>query len=342
MALGPIMVGVKGLTLQPDERDMLREPGVGGVILFARNYESPEQVRALVNDIHAVRLPRLLVAVDHEGGRVQRFRQGFTRIPAAQFFGTLYDHDRTRGLRVARAAGWVLAAELRAVGVDFSFAPVLDLGLGLCPVVGDRAYHRDPDTVATLARSVVEGMKDAGMAAVGKHFPGHGGVDVDTHHGVAIDRRTRADIEMADLVPFERLIRWGLAGIMPAHVLYADVDGVPAGFSTVWLQDILRGRLGFQGLIFSDDLEMEGAGLAGDIVARGEAALAAGCDMVLVCNQPALMAKLIDGLRQYPDNPTAQLRRTRMHGREGVMPDLHQNETWKLHVASLQEALAIG
>ena len=335
MALGPIMLGVKGLALQAEERDMLREPKVGGVILFARNYEDTEQLRALVTSIHDLRQPRLLVAVDHEGGRVQRFRNGFTRIPAAQFFGAQYDQDRPRALRLARAAGWVLAAELRAVGVDFSFTPVLDLDRGLCSAIGDRAFHRDPDAVAALAHSVVEGMKEVGMAATGKHFPGHGGVDVDTHHGVAIDRRGHADIEMADLVPFERLIRWGLAGIMPAHVVFMDVDTVPAGFSSIWLQTILRGRLGFQGLIFSDDLEMEGAGVAGDIVARGEAALGAGCDMVLVCNQTALMMQMIDGLRGYADNPVAQLRRARMHGRDGAIPNIRENEQWRQYVAAL-------
>lgn len=314
MTLGPLMLDLAGLALHPEEREWLRHPLVGGVILFSRNYESPAQLERLTAEIHALRQPPLLVAVDHEGGRVQRFRAGFTALPPARAIGEYYDRHPRQALELAEACGYVMASELRAVGVDFSFAPVLDLDRGLSEVIGDRAYHRDPQSCAALARAVMRGMARGGMAAVGKHFPGHGGCAADSHTSLPVDERELADIQAEDLVPFERLIQAGLAAIMPAHVLYPRVDGVPAGFSRVWLQDILRGQLGFQGVIFSDDLSMAGARCAGGIVDRARAALSAGCDMVLVCNDPAAAVQLLDGLGPY-DNPVAGLRLVRLHGR---------------------------
>lgn len=317
MSLGPVMVDVAGSTLDPVERERLAHPLVGGVILFARNYESPEQIAALVNDIHAVREPQLLVAVDHEGGRVQRFRDGFTALPAVARLGEHYDENPPRAKRLAEACGWLMARELRAVGVDFSFAPVLDLNCGVSSVIGDRAFHTTPEGVAELAHAYMRGMQDAGMAATGKHFPGHGSVAADSHVDVPVDERSYEEIARTDLVPFRRMIEYGLAAMMPAHVIYPKVDAQPAGYSRFWLKEVLRKRLKFQGVVFSDDLSMEGAKVAGGVVERARAALTAGCDMVLMCNDPAGADTVLDGL-DYPDDPVSHLRLVRMHGRQPI------------------------
>lgn len=329
MPLGPVMLDVQGTTLLPEEARMLRHPLAGGVILFTRNYASPEQLTDLVASIHALREPRLLVAVDHEGGRVQRFRPGFTALPSARRFGELYAQDRRRARRLAGVTGWVMAGELRACGVDFSFAPVLDLDRGVCEVIGDRAFHASPDAVATLAHSFMLGMRQAGMVATGKHFPGHGAVSADSHLALPVDGRSYADIEMEDLVPFRRLISYGLAGIMPAHVLYPQIDAQPAGFSEFWLKDVLRRRLGFQGVIFSDDLSMEGAAGAGDYLSRARQALRAGCDMILVCNNPSGAAQVLHGLENI-SNPVLQIRLARMHGRRfTAQAERHKDTRWQ-------------
>lgn len=337
MTLGPVMVDVQGLELQPGERDMLRHPAVGGVILFSRNYESPAQVRALADQLHAVRQPPLLVAVDQEGGRVQRFRDGFFRLPPVGRFGELYNQDRERGLNTACEAGWLMASEVLSVGVDLSFAPVLDLDRGVSEVIGDRAFHRDPEVVTELALAYQRGMHAAGMASVGKHFPGHGGVTADSHQSLPEDRCSYADLELEDMIPFQRLSANGLNGIMIAHVLYSNIDAQPAGFSTFWLRRVLRESLGFQGVIFSDDLSMGGAEWAGDYPQRADMALQAGCDMVLVCNQPERAAEVVESLVDYR-NPASQLRLARMHGK--AFPDagaLHKNPRWQAATRLLEQ-----
>ncbi len=314
LPLGPLMLDVVGTALTDDDRRRLCHPLVGGVILFKRNYESPEQIATLCREIHALRSPHLLIGVDHEGGRVQRFREGFTPIPPMRRLGEVWDEQPLRAKRLAKDAGYILGAELRAVGVDFSFTPVLDLDYGASGVIGDRAFHRKPQAVVELAHALMLGLHEAGMNAVGKHFPGHGFIKADSHLEVPIDERPLEDLEFADLIPFRQMIDWGLAAIMPAHVIYPKVDDKPAGFSRRWLQDILRGRLGFEGVIFSDDLAMEGASVAGGAVERARAALEAGCDMALMCNRPDLADELLSRL-QWPLAPVSLVRLARMHGR---------------------------
>lgn len=314
MPLGPVMIDVEGTELAADDLRRLLHPLTGGVVLFTRNYRTPDQLAALTGRIHALRSPALIVAVDHEGGRVQRFREGYTRIPPMRALGQLWDRNAQHGKRLAQDIGFVLAAELRAHGVDLSFAPVLDLDYGQSSVIGDRAFHADPYAVSELARSLIHGLKEGGMSAVGKHFPGHGHVQADSHVAVPVDERSYADIEALDLVPFARLAQAGLGGVMPAHVIYPSVDDRPAGFSPVWLRQVLRERLRFEGVVFSDDLSMEGASVAGGVVERARAAVDAGCDMVLVCNAPESVDRLYKDF-QHTLSAVALARLARMHGR---------------------------
>ena len=300
LPLGPAVIDVVGTALTDDDRRRLRHPAAGGVILFARNYENPEQLTALTDEIERLREPALPICVDHEGGRVQRFREGFSAIPPMRELGRLWDRDREAARGAARAIAYIAGAELAAHGVDFSFAPVLDLDYGGSSVIGDRALHFDPTAVGTLGACVVQGFADAGMGAVGKHFPGHGYAEADSHVAVPRDERKMTEIQKKDLVPFRMAIEAGLAAVMPAHVIYGQVDAEPAGYSKHWLQEVLRGKLGFQGIIFSDDLSMEGASVAGGVPERARAALAAGCDMVLLCNDPAGQELLLDSLKDFP------------------------------------------
>ena len=313
MTLGPIMLDVVGTELTADDIRRIQHPLVGGVILFKRNYTTNAQLKALTASIHQVRQPPLLIAVDHEGGRVQRFRDGFTKIPPMREFGKIWDQNPKHAKALALDAGWILAAELRAHGVDFSFTPVLDMDYGDSLVIGDRAFHLDPRAISDLAFALMQGLKKAGMAAVGKHFPGHGFVVADSHVSMPIDEREFDQIAQHDMQPFRMLIDDGIPAIMPAHVIYPKVDDKPAGFSARWLQKILRERLGFNGAIFSDDLSMEAASVGGDVTTRALAALNAGCDMVLLCNQPAMADELLENL-EWTISAQSLSRLARMHG----------------------------
>lgn len=277
-----LMIGLAGLALEPREREWLVAPGVSGVLLFSRNFASRGQLGALVESIREVGGEDMLIAVDQEGGPVQRFRDGFTRLPALAKVGAAYDRDPVDAVRLAEEHAWVMASELRAMGVDFSFAPVVDLARGNA-AIGQRAFHADPAVAAELGQAYVRGMHLAGMAAVLKHFPGHGSVATDTHKAQAIDPRPLAAIEQADLVPFAQCLESRVEGVMMAHVIYPAVDERPAGFSPVWIGDMLRGRLGFDGAVISDDISMAAAGAAGGVAARVHAHLDAGCDLVLAC-----------------------------------------------------------
>jgi len=283
---GRVMVDIAGLELAEHERRRLEQPACGGVILFARNCDNPAQLRALCEQIKAVREPGLLIAVDQEGGRVQRFKKAFTLIPPMRTIGSIWDSDRQQGVLAAHDAAYIIGTELASCGIDFSFAPVLDVDHACSAVIGDRAFHSTAEAVIELARAFVEGLHECGMVAVGKHFPGHGSVSADTHHDIAVDHRTLAQIEHDDLQPFVALCKGALNAVMPAHVIYEKLDSQPAGFSEFWLKEVLRKRLGFEGVVFSDDLSMHGASVAGDAPERARAALAAGCDVVLVCNAP--------------------------------------------------------
>jgi beta-N-acetylhexosaminidase len=312
--LGPAVIDVVGTVLTDEDRARLRHPAAGAVILFARNYESPEQLDALIHEMRRLREPELLICVDHEGGRVQRFRSSFTAIPAMRELGKLWDRDRELAGEAARGAAYIIGAEIGAHGVDFSFAPVLDLDYGGASVIGDRALHFDPNAVGALASAIIQGFADAGMAAVGKHFPGHGFAQVDTHHDVARDDRAFSEVWKKDIAPYRAAIQAGLAAVMPAHVIFAQCDAEPAGYSKYWLQEVLRGKLAFRGLVFSDDLSMAGASTVGGPPERARAALAAGCDMVLLCNDPAGQNALLDSLTDVPPPDPERLERMRKKG----------------------------
>ena len=336
MTLGPLMLDIDGYELTSEDRELLQHPAVGGMILFTRNYDSSGQVGALIDDIHRLRDPHLLVAVDQEGGRVQRFRDGFTRLPPLACLGSIYDQDRLRARHLAEVTGWLMAVELRAIGVDISFAPVLDLNHGVSSVIGNRALHKRPEIVADLAHAYQSGMQAAGMAATGKHFPGHGCVEADSHHELPVDPRSYESIAQWDMLPFERMIHYGLAAVMMAHVIYSEVDANAAGFSSFWIREVLRNRLGFQGLVFSDDLSMEAAACAGDFTTRARAALEAGCDMVLVCNQREQAALVAEALVDYA-SPVTHTRLVRMHGRAASdLAQLQSNPRWEQAVAAVQ------
>jgi beta-N-acetylhexosaminidase len=339
MTLGPLMIDLEGTAMTADERQMLRHPLVGGVILFTRNYTDPEQLSALVADIHAARTPPLIVAVDQEGGRIQRFRPGFCALPSARRIGHEYDANARAGLELARSMGWLMAAELRSRGIDLSFAPCVDLDYGV-GIITDRSFHRSPEAVAALASAYAHGMRDAGMAATAKHFPGHGAVVADSHLTLPVDRRALVDLT-GDLAPYRRLIANGLPAVMVAHILFPAVDDAPSSLSARWIRDVLRGEMRFQGVVFADDLSMGGAAAAfGDIVTRATRALSAGCDMLPVCNQRASVVELLDRLRREPE-PASGLRLVRLHGRGEWRPEeLKAQPQWQRAQAWLERCAA--
>ncbi len=311
MAIAPVMIDLEGLELQTEEKELLGHPLTGGLIFFSRNYASVEQLKQLITDIRSTVSSAnkdILIAVDHEGGRVQRFRSDFTQLPAIAKLSESDDPAQN-----AFSHAWLMAAEVRAMDIDFSFAPVLDINYGVSGVIGDRSFNRDPNVISALAIEYIKGMREAGMASTGKHFPGHGAVIEDSHHEIPVDRRSKEEIWQQDIIPFSNLIKQGLDAVMPAHVIYSALDDKPAGFSSFWLQNILRGELQFDGVIFSDDLSMEGASVAGDFASRAEAAITAGCDMALVCNNREGAIQVLDKANIQQSAESAQ-RLLRMRG----------------------------
>jgi len=319
VSLGPLMIDIRGTALSAEEQEWLAAPAVGGVILFTRNFTDVDQLQELVGSIRALRSPELLIAVDQEGGRVQRFKAPFTRLPAMRTLGHIYDEQPQQACELARQFGWLMAAELRAVDIDLSFAPVVDIDRGLADVIGDRALHEDAEIVAALASEFAAGAKRAGMAVVAKHFPTHAGARADSHTALAVDSREYSAV-LDDLIPYRRLVESGLHGVMAAHVSFPQIDPRPAGFSSWWLEEQLRGELKFGGAIFSDDLAMAGAGVADSCADRAVLALEAGCDMVLLCNRPEEVQETIERLSGML-NPRSQLHLMRLRG--------HGGESWQ-------------
>lgn len=337
--LGPILLDIEGASLTAEDKEILRHPHVGGVIFFSRNYHDPHQLTELVKEIRQLR-PQLLLTVDQEGGRVQRFKDGLTTLPALGILGASLDqgYDLAYLIKLAEHLGFLMALEVRALGVDLSFAPVLDLNRGISEVIGNRALHRDPYNVTSLARAYIKGMHRAGMQAVGKHFPGHAAVAPDSHFALPEDLRPLTEVK-EDIIPFEELITLNLlAGIMPAHIVYPAVDSLPVGFSEQWLEHILRQQFAFAGAIISDDLSMEGAKQIGNYAKRAQQALAAGCNFILICNNRAGAIEAIEKINDQPNNLSLQ-RRTLLHGR-GAPPSLSslkELETWKEAFTGVQE-----
>lgn len=341
MTLGPLMLDVEGQALSAAECDRLRNPLVGGVILFSRNYADPNQLRELVAEIRALRMPPLLIAVDQEGGRIQRFRDGFYALPSLRWLGHQYDLDAAEGRRLAWQCGWLMAAEVLESGVDFSFSPVVDLDYGLSEVIGDRSFHRDPEIVATLAVSWLQGMHKAGMIGVAKHFPGHGHVVADSHLDLPVDHRTLPEL-YDDLLPYERLLSHGLNAVMVAHVRYPRVDAEVASLSPYWLRTALRRDLGMHGAIFTDDLSMRALASEGEMPERARRALTAGADMTLICNDPVAADATLEALQGYTD-PAGQSRLVALRRKAGApLPGtgLRGSADWRQAVASLDKALA--
>lgn len=322
------MLDIDGLSLSPADRDLLLEPAVGGLILFSRNYASPDQLADLVAELRALRSPPPIVAVDHEGGRVQRFRDGFTAIPPMRMLGRQYNSDPDAALGLARRAGWLIASELRGSGVDLCFAPCVDLDWGVSEIIGDRSFHAKAGIVSELAAELSRGLRSGGMAAVAKHFPGHGAVVADSHENLPVDRREYGDL-LDDMQPYDRLIGSGLiAGVMMAHIVYPQMDEVPAGFAPFWIQRELRSRLGFDGAILSDDLSMKATRAYGSMPDRARRALDAGCDMVLVCNDRDAALATVKVLRDY-SNPLSLVRLARLHGTGHIMREsLLASDEW--------------
>lgn len=332
---GPVMIDVKGLSLVPEEHEIINHPNTGAVILFSRNYQEPNQIIQLIKSIREARNGDILIAVDQEGGRVQRFQKGFTRLPPALSF--------SQQPELAESAGWLMATELLAVGVDFSFAPVLDIDCGVSEIIGNRSFSQNQQLATQLASDFRKGMNLAGMAATGKHFPGHGAVALDSHLTLPIDDRNLSCLREKDFLPFKQLIAEGLEGIMPAHVVYPQTDSLPAGFSTKWIQELLRKELKFNGTVFSDDLTMEGAAAIGGYPERAKLALQAGCDMVLVCNNPEAAELVLTSLPITTNELREQRLKTmqgRPHYQHEQLPELEKWQQLSHQISALSQQYA--
>ena len=323
--MGPIILDLTGLALSTEEREILKHPQIGGIIFFARNYESPKQLRELVLQIRACSTKRLLLTVDQEGGRVQRFLSGFTPLPSLGCIGQRYEENPEEAKVLAKAHGWLMASEILALGVDLSFAPILDLDNGLNQVIGKRSFNADPMIVTQLAHSAIQGMNNAGMCTVGKHFPGHGSVTSDTHTHFTVDSRDYKTIEQNDLIPFAQLSPY-LDGMMASHIVYSEVDPLPSGFSSFWLQTILRKNLNFSGAIFTDDLSMLAVQTIGSISERVQLALQAGCDGLLICNNRKDAISALEYLESCSSNKTTEKRLQKLFPRR-TLGDLTSRQT---------------
>ena len=336
---GRLMLDVSGTELLPEERSLLANQHVGGVILFSRNIANKQQVCQLVNDIRRCS-DHILIAVDQEGGRVQRFKEGFTRLPPMQVLCDLVDANVPQGLELATDVGWLMASEVIACGLDISFAPVLDVDRQTSSIIGDRAFSDSAEQVILAAKAFIKGMNQAGMAATGKHFPGHGGVVADSHLEAPVDYRTMADLEARDLKPFECLSN-DLTAVMPAHITFPAIDPSSVGFSKYWLHNILREKMGFEGVIFSDDLSMKGADVAGSYIDKAELALAAGCDMILVCNSPKGAREVLAHLQQLKVKGCEKIA-TMSAGKAIDWDVLIKNTRYQQTIKKLQQLTATG
>lgn len=327
--MGPVMLDVQGTSLSQEDKEILQHPLVGGLIFFTRNYHSPEQIADLSQQIRQAAKRPLLIAVDHEGGRVQRFRDGFSLIPAMGKLWEMSEHSLSLAKELAKQSAVLMALEVQAVGIDISFAPVLDIN-NISDVIGDRSFHQQPDFVTDLAEAFINGLHQVGMKATGKHFPGHGSVKADSHIDLPVDTRPKADIFQQDLLPFKQLIARGkVDALMPAHVIFPDVDNQAVGFSRYWLQDILRENLGFKGVIFSDDLSMQGAASAGGYVERAEAAQDAGCDMLLLCNNREGCVDVLDNANIAHSSTSNQRLMQLLKNSDNNWPSLKNNSRWQ-------------
>lgn len=335
--IGTLIVDLQSTVASPDELELIQHPLVGGIILFARNYDTRDQLTRLCQQIRSARANPLLIMVDQEGGRVQRFIKEFTRLPSMGTFGDLYDHEPAKACLLAKQCGWLMATELRSVGVDLSLAPVLDLNKGVSTIIGKRSFHAQPEAVIKLAMAFIAGMHEAGMAATGKHFPGHGSVSLDSHVAIPVDQRSMQEIEQDDMIPFAGLIKAGIPALMAAHIIFPKVDRLPVSFSRIWLQDVLRQRMGFNGVIFSDDLNMEGANISANYADRVLRAREAGCDFTLLCNNRKGVIEVLDSLPIAAHQISKEKWQVLQGDGSNVLTDFQVHQRWNVIQAELMK-----